>query len=134
MPYEFTDDMRQISGFGGAYERRCRAMVQAGLEWYAENPDAQPAFDELLEPMNADARGLLATLSAAAPDCTGLMLGGALAHIRRARELGWDAYCALSRERKRLEDASGETKRNEELAEEIRRWVVENGIPESVVR
>jgi hypothetical protein len=43
-PRQFTDDMREISGFGGGYEQQCRAMVLAGLDWLDAHPDADPKF------------------------------------------------------------------------------------------
>ncbi|KKK72152.1 hypothetical protein LCGC14_2906720, partial [marine sediment metagenome] len=29
---EYTDDMSELSGFGGGYEANCRAMVLGGLK------------------------------------------------------------------------------------------------------
>lgn len=42
--WRWTSDMSEVSGFGGTYEAGCRAMVQAGLQWFEENPDADPVF------------------------------------------------------------------------------------------
>ena len=38
--YVYTDNMSEISGFGGGYEAACRAMVVAGLEHLDANPQA----------------------------------------------------------------------------------------------
>ncbi len=38
--YEWTDDMDEISGFGGGYEQDCRDMLAAALAWL----DAHPLF------------------------------------------------------------------------------------------
>jgi hypothetical protein len=51
MPYvEWTPAMGEISGFGGAYEAACRAMVKAGVEYWeaqqaAAERGARAAFD-----------------------------------------------------------------------------------------
>ena len=39
MPYSFTPDMREISGFGGGYEQTCRNMLIAAVEWLDAHPD-----------------------------------------------------------------------------------------------
>jgi hypothetical protein len=43
--YEFTDDMCQISGYGGDYERACRAAVAVGATWVTLHPFAEPQID-----------------------------------------------------------------------------------------
>ncbi len=35
---------REISGFGGNYEKDCRKMLIAGLKWLEDNPKANPVF------------------------------------------------------------------------------------------
>jgi len=38
--YKYTDDMGEISGFGGGYEQTCRNMVIAGIESFESSPEA----------------------------------------------------------------------------------------------
>ena len=42
--YQYTDDMAEISGFGGGYESTCRAMVAAGLRQFI----ADTGVDEVI--------------------------------------------------------------------------------------
>lgn len=42
--YQYTGNMREISGFGGGYEAACRAMVVAGLECWDLHPDADVSY------------------------------------------------------------------------------------------
>ena len=46
MGYEFTPAMKEITGFGGEYERAVRLMIVAGLEWLDAHPKARPQFKE----------------------------------------------------------------------------------------
>ena len=104
--YVYTDDMSEISGFGGGYESACRAMVVAGLEHLDANPHADPQFHGYqgiygsITEDNADAKALSeAVVKAANGDCTGAMHQAAISHVLWIRENGWDRYCAESRER-----------------------------------
>jgi hypothetical protein len=42
--YAFTNNMKEISGFGGGYEETCRKMLIAAVEWLDDHPDADPQF------------------------------------------------------------------------------------------
>jgi len=42
--FEIKTMKREISGFGGGYERMCRKMLIAGLRWLEQNPKAEPRF------------------------------------------------------------------------------------------
>lgn len=98
--FEWTEDMRQISGFGGGYERTCRAMVSAGCMWWTMHPEAEPQFHGfkgiygVVIEDNADAKALSeAVVTAVGGDCTGAMHQAAIAHVFRWRALGsWGAY------------------------------------------
>lgn len=37
--FEWTDEMREISGFGGGYEKVCRTMVSQGCKFWSEHPE-----------------------------------------------------------------------------------------------
>jgi hypothetical protein len=45
-PYLWTEDMQELSGFGGGYEDACRMMLQAGLAWFDAHPKAIVDFRE----------------------------------------------------------------------------------------
>lgn len=103
--YLFTDDMSEISGFGGGYEQTCRNMVAAGMEWFDANPEAAPRFKGnesiygvILED-NEDAKALSAAVVGAADgDCTGAMHQAVISHCFYARKNGWEKYCEAMRE------------------------------------
>lgn len=72
MKYKWTEDMNEISGFGGSYEAACRAMVKYGLEWWDAHPTANPQYRGyksvmgLCDPNNSDADELDKAMSAGA--------------------------------------------------------------------
>jgi len=111
--YEFTDDMVEISGFGGAYEDTCRAMVRAGCEWWDAHPGADPQFHGfrglygLLMEDNQDAQDLSAAMLAAANhDATGAMHQATAGHVLHIHRVGWAQYVEESRQRRRDEDSA----------------------------
>jgi hypothetical protein len=111
--YVFTDDMREISGFGGTYEDACRAMVVAGLNWLDEHPEATPTFKGftgvfgLCEHANDDGERLSdAMVAPTGGDCTGAMHEVTVRHVLQIRATGWDEYCRISREAQREKEAS----------------------------
>lgn len=102
----WTDDMGEISGFGGGYENVCRAMVLAGIQWIDEHPDADPKFHGyngiygIITEDNDDAKALTAAVVAAANgDCTGAMHQASVGHVMAYKRLGWDEYSKQLRER-----------------------------------
>ena len=110
--YEYTDDMAEISGFGGGYESTCRKMVVAGLEHLHAHSNAAPRFSGnpqiygIISEDNDDATELTkAVVDAADGDCTGAMHQAAISHILWIQRNGWDRYCAESRERHAVKGA-----------------------------
>lgn len=97
--YKFTDNMREISGFGGGYENACREMVIAGVEWLDENKNANPeakespqifgmTFDE-----NEDMKELQDVMLEAVGDCSGAMMHVSTNHVMFIAKNGWRKYC-----------------------------------------
>lgn len=100
MSYEYTKEMREISGFGGSYEAACRAMVVAGLEWLDERAEADPKFSTyenifgIIKSENDDAKALREVMSKAAnDDPTGAMMQATIGHVLWIKKNGWDKYC-----------------------------------------
>jgi len=105
--------MNEVSGFGGFYERCCRAGVCAGADWFAGHPNARPAFNGLpdvlglLVPGNDDARSLQAAIDTAlvtrddgtkAPlgeELTALQFYVIVNHTTYIAEHGWNSYVAF---------------------------------------
>ncbi len=110
--YKYTDDMREISGFGGGYEQCCRDMVVAGLRFLDSKAATDPKFTEytniygIIEAQNDDAKAMEAAMLAApgADGCTGAMMHASVGHVLNVRKMGWDDYATKMREMKRKED------------------------------
>jgi len=103
--YQFTPEMREISGFGAGYEQTCRNMLSAGLEWLDEHPKADPKFQGyknvvgILMEDNDDAKALsAAAVAASGNDCTGAMHQAVISHCLWIRKNGWDRFVAEFRE------------------------------------
>ena len=130
MPYvEWTDDMGEISGFGGEYEAMCRRMVKAGVEFW----DAQDAAFERgerptkFEPVfhgfkgvtglcmedNADAEALTAAIVGVDSGLTGAMHHAAVMHVIAFRLWGAERYCEELRNRERAEAIAESNARND---------------------
>lgn len=98
MTYQYTEDMAEISGFGGGYEEACRAMVVAGLEWLDANPDADPQFHGykniygVISGDNEDAKALTEAVVGATDDCTGAMHQATVTTVLWIRKNGWAEY------------------------------------------
>jgi hypothetical protein len=96
----FTNDMRQISGFGGGYEIACRQMVLAGLRWLDEHPNTDPQFRGyknivgVVSEENADAESLSTAVLSACDGCSGAMHDAAINHVLWIKAHGWDEYVA----------------------------------------
>ena len=97
--YQFTDDMNEISGFGGGYEEACRAMLMAALEWLDANPEADPQFHGykniygVISEDNNDATTLSQVImDASEGDCTRAMHQAVVSAALWIRAHGWDAY------------------------------------------
>jgi hypothetical protein len=96
--YQYTDDMKEISGFGGEYEEACRKMVVAGAEWFDEHPTAEPKFKGyknvfgIIMEDNEDARALSDAVVKPSDDCTGAMHQAAIGHVLYIHKHGWEKY------------------------------------------
>lgn len=103
----WTDDMGEISGFGGGYEALCRSMALAGIRWLDEHPEASPTFKGfkgvfgLIDEDNEDAKALREAVMSptGADECTGAMYHAAVNHCLAYKRLGWDEYCRQLRTR-----------------------------------
>jgi len=96
--YEYTEKCREISGFGGEYEKACRDMVKAGMEWLDQNPEAEPTFAQskkvigLTIDENEDMQKMQSVMVAAVGGCSGAMMQAATNHVLYARKNGWEKY------------------------------------------
>lgn len=107
MEYRHTDDMGEISGFGGGYEAVCQNMLHAACKWLLEDkPAADPQFHGFKDVYglvigdNADAKEFdKVVLDAANGDCTGAMHQAVVSRALWIKKNGWDAYCTELRNR-----------------------------------
>jgi len=105
--FKYTEKCREISGFGGGYEKGCRKMVIAGMKWFEANPDAKPIFKcfkdvyGIILDENDDARNLMNAMNKAVDDgCSGAMMQATVSHVRYAHQFGWDNYiCEMEKEK-----------------------------------
>jgi hypothetical protein len=115
--YRHTPDMGEISGFGGGYEEGCQVMLEAGVRWIIEHPEADPKFKGfknvfgLLLDDNADAKALEeAIMNATMADgrrvgseATGAMHQAVVMRCLAVKRLGWEEYCRQCREQEAKE-------------------------------
>lgn len=98
MKYKFTQAMREISGFGGKYEKACRKMVLAGVKWLDAHPDTDPKFHGfknvygIIAEDNDDAKALSEAVVSACDDHSGAMHTATIAHVLHIKNVGWDNY------------------------------------------
>lgn len=99
-PYIYTEDMREISGLGSGYERTCKDMVLAGVQWFKDHPTANPSFSGFegifgfQQSTNKDAEELEEVMLVAAKnDATGAMMQMCTSHVFFIHRYGWEAYC-----------------------------------------
>ena len=98
----WTEDMGEISGFGGGYEEACRRMVCAGVDWLIANGQDFVASgggftfgDDVVRRTFDDA------VAAVETGCSGAMHGSASSHACAIFWKGWDHYAETMRARKR---------------------------------
>ena len=104
--YEWEKGMGEISGFGGDYEKMCRKMLKAGLDWWDAHPKADPKFHGykgiygIISEDNKDAKSLTkAVVDASKGDCTGAMHQAVISSILFIRKNGWKKYVKEMSER-----------------------------------
>ena len=111
---EWTEDMGEISGFGGSYEGACRVMVLAGIDWFEQNKESNPRFGEyenvtgIIDANNDAAKAMVKHMidaaDAYAKECgdgggvTGAMVQYTVHHAMYAFREGWEKYQRLRRE------------------------------------
>ena len=106
---QHTDEMGEISGFGGGYEQCCRDMLHAGVKWLEEHPQADPKFRAysgvygLIMEDNAEGKQLTgAVIKAAKGEATGAMHQAVIGRLLFIKKSGWDEYvkqCIAAKEK-----------------------------------
>lgn len=123
MKREWSEDMGEISGFGGSYEAGCRAAVLAGIDWIDEHPECVLRLSGyegvygLVNEETKDTKKLWEAMAAAkvtmddgkestvGAEATGAIHHATMMHCLAYKELGWEEYCRQMREREPDEEA-----------------------------
>ena len=98
MEYKYLENRREISGFGGDYEKCCRDMVIAGMKHLDENHGSNPTFDQyknifgLTTNENEDMKKLQAAMLEVDDGVSGAMMQASTNHVLYAYKNGWDKY------------------------------------------
>ena|ERR1035437_10882903 len=96
--YQFSKEMNEISGFGGGYEKACRNMVVAGLEWLDEHPNADISYKEykniygLTAEETDDCKEMEKAMLTVNDGCSGAQMQACKGHITYIKKNGWDKY------------------------------------------
>lgn len=107
--YRHTEDMEEISGFGGGYEKACQDMLEAGMKFMIEK-GFQPGDVKVLAneniyglcfPDNRPTEELEKAVEAADENCSGAMHHAVMSRLAWISKNGWEAYCAEARRRKK---------------------------------
>lgn len=91
--YEWELEMDEISGMSEDYEKGCRRMVKAGMDWFDRNPEAKPLFSHnpqlhgVIYTDNEAARELQAVMVQSCLGCTGAMFQASLGHVLHAHKV-----------------------------------------------
>ena len=108
--YRHTEDMGEISGFGGGYEKTCQDMLENGVKWLIANADKRDlkghSYANVYGIMVADsddAKEMEKAMMSGIDDCTGAMHQSVMSRLFFIAGNGWDAYCA---ELRKKEDAA----------------------------
>lgn len=109
--YRHSEDMGEISGFGGGYESCCQDMLEAGVKWLNEHtngrePDLKGhGFKNvygIFVSDSDDAKALeRAALDAAKGEATGAMHHTVMQRLFFIAKNGWDKYCEELRSHER---------------------------------
>ncbi len=103
--YRHTPEMGEISGFGGDYEDGCQVMLDAGVQWLNDHPEADLQYRflknvyGLVSEDSDDARALSKHIRDAADDAhpdggvTGAMHHAVVLRLIYIQAHGWESYC-----------------------------------------
>ena len=106
--FRHTEDMGEISGFGGGYEACCQDMLEAGVRWLSERKEAADLMGHDYEgvfgifvPDSDDAKVLeKVVLAAAKGESTSAQHHAVMSRLFFIARNGWDAYCTTLRGRR----------------------------------
>ena len=98
MEYKHSEEMGEISGFGGSYEDTCQQMLHNGVSFLAERSSADvqvleiPNVYGVVNLEGDDAKALEAAVMDGIKDCTGAMHHAVMSRLAWINKNGWDKY------------------------------------------
>lgn len=105
--YKHTEDMGEISGFGGDYEAACQQMLHQGVVWLNEHPEAKESLEGrtlngiygLFISNNDVTQELEDAVCKDIPGGgpTGAMVQAVMTRLFYISARGWEEYCAACR-------------------------------------
>ncbi len=109
--YTWEEGMDEISGFGGSYEKVCQVMLDVGIQWLDDHPDADPQFSSypnvtgIINEDNEDAETMYKVVSESTNGyASGAMMQIALSQAMWVRHNGWDEYVRIKKEAGDVDD------------------------------
>lgn len=97
--------MGEISGFGGGYEQCCQDMLEAGVTWVVNHPQADLRVMTLANVYGVhrsdteETQELEEVVAAAAKgEATGAMVQAVMMSLMIIHQEGWSRYCAKRRQ------------------------------------
>lgn len=99
MDYKHTEDMGEISGFGGSYEATCQQMLHNGVSFLASRSGTDvrvlenPQIYGIVQLEGEDAEALESAVMDGIADATGAMHHAVMSRLVYINKNGWDAYC-----------------------------------------
>ena len=97
--YKHTDDMGEISGFGGGYEEVCQQMLHNGVKFLSERSGTDvrvlenPSIFGIVKLEGEDAQALEEAVMDGIDDATGAMHHAVMTRLALINKNGWDKYC-----------------------------------------
>lgn len=89
---QWTEEMNEITGLGGFYERCCRVAVTAGAHWCVQHPrafDAEEVESAIRSSLVAADDGVKHTLG---DELTPTQMALVMFHVRYIADNGWNKY------------------------------------------
>ena len=104
--YKHTEDMGEISGFGGDYEATCQQMLHNGVAFLAERAGTNikvlenPNVYGIVKLEGQDADALEDAVMHGIDDCTEAMHHNIMVRLAFINKNGWNKYCVELRKGK----------------------------------
>ncbi len=99
MEYKHTEDMGEISGFGGSYEADCQQMLHNGVTFLSNKEGVDFKIFTIknvygiCDIRGDDAKDIEAAVMDGIDDATGAMHQAVMSRLHYINKHGWEKYC-----------------------------------------